>query len=82
MKTRLLIILGIIVVVFGLLLAANFTVYKTWDSYEQDYSSEEKIRIVCDTNWLQKPINCKPLFPDGFDFNAGTGYITKESDWP
>ena len=81
MKTRLLIIIPItITIIFGLLLVANFTVYKTWDNYERNYLSEEKVRMVCDVNWLQKPINCKPIFPDGFDFNSGS--ITVESNWP
>jgi len=66
----------IIVGLFSLLLAANFTVYEKGDFD----SLQDKVVIVCDTNWLQKPINCKPIFPDGFDFNSGS--ITVESVWP
>ncbi|BDQ31185.1 hypothetical protein NZNM25_01880 [Nitrosopumilus zosterae] len=77
MKTRIKIIF-ILVIVVGLLLAANFTVYE-----EGDFDSlQDEVVIVCDINWLQKPINCKPVFPEGFDFNAGTGFITSESNWP
>jgi len=77
MKTRYKII-SILVIIVGLLLAANFTVYK-----EGDFDSlHDEVVIVCDINWLQKPINCKPVFPEGFDFNAGTGSITRESNWP
>ena len=81
MKSGILIIIPIIItIILGLLSVANFTVYKTWDSHERNYPSEEKVRMVCDVNWLQKPINCKPIFPDGFDFNFGS--ITAESNWP
>ena len=69
----------ILIILFSLLFAANFTVYPSGDIYELEYSSEEKIRIVCDINWFQKPINCKPIFPDGFNFNAGSGSFTIES---
>jgi len=77
MKTRYKIIF-ILVIVVSLFLVSNFTVYK-----EGNFDSlQDKVVIVCDINWLQKPINCKPVFPDGFDFNAGTGSITRESNWP
>jgi len=79
MKTKLLIIIPTaIMIIFGLLLAANFTVYEkgNFDSLQ------DEVVIVCDINWLQKPINCKPIFPDGFDFSAGAGSITRESNWP
>lgn len=74
MKTRVLII-SLAILLVGILLAANFMVYEkgNFDSLQ------DEIVIVCDTNWLQKPINCKPIFPDGFDFSAGAGSITRES---
>jgi len=77
MKTRFLIIISLVILLAGLLVA-NFTVYEggNFDSLR------DEVAIVCDINWLQKPINCKPVFPDGFDFNAGTGSITRESNWP
>lgn len=78
MKTRLLIIIPTaIIIIFGLLLAANFTVYEKGDFDPL----QDEVVIVCDVNWLQKPINCKPIFPDGFDFSAA-GSITVESSWP
>lgn len=77
MKTRFLIIISLAILLAGLLVA-NFMVYEG-----RDFDSlRDEVRIVCDINWLQKPINCKPVFPDGFDFNAGTGSITRESNWP
>ena len=71
-------IMSILVIVVGILLAANFTVYEkgNFDSLQ------DEVVIVCDINWLQKPINCKPIFPDEFDFSAGAGSITRESNWP
>ncbi|MCV0409613.1 hypothetical protein [Nitrosopumilus sp.] len=71
-------IMSILVIVGGILLTANFTVYQ-----EGNFDSlQDEVVIVCDINWLQKPINCKPVFPDGFDFSAGTDSITRESTWP
>ncbi len=73
---KIILIPTIIVGFFGFLLTANFTVYE-----EGDFDSlHDEVVIVCDINWLQKPINCKPIFPDGFDF--GSGSISMESVWP
>jgi len=77
---KLILIPIILAILFGLLLAANFVLYKTWGNNENYYASSDGIEIECDLNLLQKPTNCRPIFPDNGFPNSEKGSITIESD--
>ena len=65
MKTRLLIIIGILVIGFVGLSFLNLMLYKTWANNEHYYVPFNGMEIICDVNLFQNPSNCHPINEKG-----------------
>ena len=76
---KLILILITVAVLFGFLLSANSISYKTLGINERFYMSQNGLEIECDINLLQKPVNCKPIFPDDGFPDSKFGSATVES---
>lgn len=66
MNKSTIVIIGVIILIgFSLLVAANLILYKTWGGNEWEYvPMYDGVEMECDFNFLQKPTNCRPIFPD------------------
>ena len=59
---KLILIPIILTILFGLVLTANFVLYKTWGGNEWAYvPMYEGAEMECDINLLQKSTNCRPI---------------------
>lgn len=76
---KLILIPIIFAILFGLLLAANFTLYKTWGNNELSYFHKDGIEIECDINLLQSPTNCRPIITDNNFPYGEKGSLTLET---
>ncbi len=47
------------VIMFSLVLIANYVPYKTWGSNEHYYLPQDGFEVTCDYMPLQKPTNCR-----------------------
>lgn len=69
----------ILAILFGLLLATNFILYKTWGNNEHFYLPQNGFKIECDINLLQKPTNCRPITINNNFPNVESGSLVFET---
>ena len=64
------------VILFSLVVIANFVHYKGWGSNEKYYLSQGGFEIECDYMPLQPPSNCKPITTSNNFPNVEKGTIS------